>query len=114
MSDNCPTCGQVLPWKKSKITPTPVPTSTESKSNFHIIPPVDKTPEEAEARVLKIKEMKKHAKLCECWLCGTRMSIHKYADHMQKHRDENWVPRPVNIPNRDAILVFAEWQQQDA
>ena len=53
-------------------------------------------------------------KLCVCWLCGARTGIRKVADHIEKHRKANWIPRDASVPKRPAVQVFAEWQQADA
>ena len=50
----------------------------------------------------------------KCWLCGFgTCDSGRWANHLDKHRREDWRPRPVSIPKRPAALVFAEWQQQD-
>ncbi len=47
-----------------------------------------------------------------CWLCGYRTAqLGKYADHVERHRKENWIPRPV-ATSKNRTLVFAEWQQE--
>jgi len=76
-----------------------------SKETFLVIPP--ETVDDAE-----VKRMYQFARSCECWLCGYHMSIRKYADHMERHRTENWVPR--DRAARKRAEVFAEWQQTDA
>ena len=48
-----------------------------------------------------------------CWLCGAKISIHKWADHAERHRKQGWKPRPADPPKRPAEQVFAEWQQAD-
>jgi hypothetical protein len=49
-----------------------------------------------------------------CWLCGAKLSIRKYADHVEKHRREGWKPRLHAMAKLNPVLVFAEWQQRDA
>lgn len=77
-----------------------------SEETFRVIPP-KKIDEDA------VKFMHKFARRCECWLCGRRLSIRVYADHLEEHRAENWAPRVPNSSKKRAE-VFAEWQQADA
>lgn len=50
-----------------------------------------------------------------CWLCGARTPIRVWGAHVEKHRREGWLPRPVSTrKGKDSVLVFVEWQQRDA
>lgn len=119
MSDNCPTCGQVLPWKRPNVQeielePFPAPSRIVAIAS----PPPKKTKEEMAAEAEKkrleaVKYMQDNAKSCVCWLCNAHISIRKYADHVQRHREENWIPRNSKS-SKSRAEVFAEWQQQDA
>ena len=61
----------------------------------------------------ELRMMQKNARTCDpCWLCGARLSIRKYADHMERHRAEGWKHRDKKASTKK-MKVFAEWQQQD-
>lgn len=107
MQDCCPTCGQTLSWKR--------PEDIQVKPR---VKPKEETPEELAAKIeakrrSDLKHMRNNARACVCWLCNAHISIRKYADHMQRHRDENWVPRTPKT-SKSRAEVFAEWGQEEA
>lgn len=108
MPDICPCCKQVLPWKsstKSKV----VPIKEESKSStFRFIPPKYIGAAEDKQRQEDIERMRDNTKLCQCWLCGHRMSVRVYSDHMDKHRKEGWKPssRKSSRPKAEVLAEF--------
>lgn len=111
-SDYCPTCKQVLPWKRPEVK--------EEQPRNILKPPKPRKPTKEELAAQAEKErleavewMRKGARCCICWLCNAHVNIRVYSDHMDKHRKEGFVPRPFKS-SRSAAEIKAEWQEADA